>query len=55
MFEPLKHLNEKIKKNLEGFNDYQIFNKGVGEKEEIKIFKYDKENTSLASFKYYSD
>tara|TARA_B100001167_G_C16696505_1_gene269555 strand:- start:19 stop:834 length:816 start_codon:yes stop_codon:yes gene_type:complete len=55
LFEPLKHLNEKIKKNLEGFNDYQIFNKGVGEKEEIKIFKYDKENTSLASFKDYSD
>ena len=55
LFEPLKHLNEKIKKNLEGFNNYQIFNKGVGEKEEIKIFKYDKENTSLASFKDYSD
>ena len=27
----------------------------MGEKEEIKIFKYDKENTSLASFKDYSD
>jgi len=55
LFEPLKHLNEKIKKNLEGFNNYKIFNKGLGEKEEVKIFKYDKENTSLASFKDYSD
>jgi FkbM family methyltransferase len=55
LLEPLKHLNEIIKKNLEGFNNYQIFNKGVGEKEEIKIIKYDKKNTNLASFKSYSD
>ena len=55
LFEPLKHLNEKIKKNLGGFNNYQIFNKAVGEKKEIKIFKYDKEDTNLASFKDYSD
>ena len=37
--------------NLEGFSNYQIFNKGVGEKKEIKIIKYDKKSTILASFK----
>ena len=55
LLEPLKHLNEMIKKNLEGFNNYQIFNKGVGEKKEIKIIKYDKKSTNLASFKNYTD
>ena len=41
--------------SLKGFDDYQILNKGVGDKKEIKNFKYDKEKTSLASFKDYTD
>ena len=55
LFEPLKHLNSMIKKNLEGFNNYQIFNKGVGEKKEFKIISYDKKSTILASFKDYTE
>ena len=55
LFEPLKHLNEKIKNNLNGYNNYKIINLGVGDKEETKIFKYDKGVTGLASFKDYSD
>jgi FkbM family methyltransferase len=55
LFEPLKHLNEKIKINLNGYNNYKIINSGVGDKEEIRIFKYDKDFTDLGSFKDYAD
>lgn len=55
LFEPLKILNERIKKNLKEFENYEIINKGIGATIETKIIKYEKKNTSLASFKEHTD
>lgn len=53
LFEPQKKLNLKIKNNLGNFTNYVIFNEGIGDKDEKKIFKYEQKKTSLGSFLEY--
>ena len=52
LFEPLSHLNVEIEKNLSGSN-FQILNKAVGNKNEINVISYKKNETKMASFKEY--
>jgi len=55
LFEPNLELNNKIKDNLNEFKNFEIINKGVGEKNETKIFNYNNNETALGSFKEYND
>ena len=54
MFEPLSHLNSEIKKSLSG-HEFQIFNKAVGNKNQVNLISYKKDETKMASFKEYLD
>lgn len=53
LFEPQNHLNTKIKENLKNFNNYNIYNVGIGDADEKKMLHYEKDRTYLGSFLEY--